>query len=155
MILNLVSHCVMRVESDSRKKRDVLRPQETQLPAEDQGRPEFRLQIITEVQIIIIITIILIMLHRHLGFTTNSKIRRKFLITRRRITNILSLMTWETMIITWQPTRSCLGGLMSPIEPAALCTILRGSEWSLALDTFLTRKKKVSLDQIIYFIFFT
>ena len=118
-IFNLVSHCAMRVESDSRRKRDVSRPPETppetRLPAEYQRpRLAFRSPIITELQIITIITTIIItiiMIHRRLGFTTNIKIRKEFLITRQQITNILSLMMSETIIMTSRPTRSCIGGL--------------------------------------------
>lgn len=123
MIFDLVSHCVMRVESDSRKKRDVHRTPETRLPAEDQRRLDFKLRITKQVQIIII-TIIINMLHRRLGFTT---IRREFHITRRRITNTHWLITSETLIMTSRLTRSCLGGLMSPTGPA-LSTISRCDE---------------------------
>jgi len=124
MIFNLVSRCVMRVESDSRKKRDVHRPPETRPPAEDQLQLEFQLWIIKQVQIIII-TIITNMLHRRLG--TISIIRREFHITRRPITNTHTLMMSELLIMTSQPTRSCLGGLTSPTGPA-LSTILRCDE---------------------------
>lgn len=126
MIFYLVSHCVMRVESDSRKKRDVHRTPETRPPAVDQRRLDFQLRIIKQVQIIII-TIIINMLHRRLGFTTISILRREFHITRRRITNTHSLMTSETLIVTSRQTRSCLGGLTSPTGPA-LSTILRCDE---------------------------
>lgn len=139
----MFSHYVMRVGSDSRKKRDVRPPPESRLPVEDQRRLEFRLLINMEVQIIITTTTI-IMLHRHLGFTTNIIIRSESLITPRQITNIiLSLTTSERKIMTSQRTRSCLGGLTSPTRPA-LCTILWCNEWSfyslspynvIALDT--------------------
>lgn len=126
MIFNLVSHCVMRVESDSRKKRDVHRPPETLPPAEDQRRLEFQLLIIKQEQIIII-TVITNMLHRRPGFTTISIIRREFHITRRQITNTHTLMTSEMLIMTSRPIRSCLGGLTSRTGPA-LSTILRCDE---------------------------
>ncbi|CAN6984510.1 unnamed protein product [Brassica rapa subsp. trilocularis] len=55
--------------------------------------------------------------HRRLGLTTNSKIRKEFLITRRRTTtNILSLMTSERAMIS-RPIPSCLGGLTLPTGP--------------------------------------
>ena len=137
---DLFSHYVMRVASDSRRKRDV-RPQPgSRLPAEDQRRLEFRLPIIMEVQITITTTII--MLHRHLGFTTNSIIRRESRITRRGITNILSLTTPERLIMTPQPTRSCLGGLTSLTGPA-LSTILRCDEYYRFID--FSSKKGFSL----------
>lgn len=132
MILNLVSHYVMRVGSDSRKKRDVRPPPESRVPMEDQRRLDFRLRIITEVQIIITPTTI-IMLHRRLGFTI---IRRESLTTRRRITNILLLMTSGKVIMRSQPTRSCLGGSTSPTGPA-LPMILRCDELSFLLKYHL------------------
>lgn len=122
----------MRVASDSRRKRDVRPPSGSRLLAEDQRRLEFRLPIIMEEQIIITT---IIMFHRHLGFTTNSIKSR---ITRRRITNIHSLTTSERLIMTPQPTRSCLGGLTSPTGPA-LSTILRCDEYYRFIDFPLKR----------------